>query len=124
MFDTEFYIDIKITGKLGLNGFYSGKNYYERKRQADGIHKIVYASLLTQKIPRKKFEKPVRIKILYPQTSKLDIDNHSVLGKMIIDGLKGYLLIDDDKRYVMGFWQDFYSGNKIKVSIEDWYEIN
>lgn len=120
----EFYIDLHINSKLGLNSFYSGKSHYERKQQADFMHKLVYASLINQKIPRKKFEKPVRVKILYPITSKLDIDNHSSIGKMIIDGVKDYLLIDDDKRYVKGFWQDFYSGNKIKVIIEDWYETN
>ena len=38
---------------------------------------------------------------------------------MIIDGLKGYLIVDDSKKYVVSLTQRFYSGDGITIEIEE-----
>lgn len=58
----------------------------------------------------KPFEKPVEIKIRY--NTRLDIDNTGYISKMIIDSLKGYIIIDDDKRYIQRLITEFQTESK------------
>jgi Holliday junction resolvase RusA-like endonuclease len=111
----EFYIDLKVTGKLGFNSIYSGQHWAKRQKQAEEIHGLVVKSLIANKIKRQIFDKPVIIEIYY--NSRLDIDNHGYLSKLIIDGLKGYLIEDDNKNYVVGLCQFFHEDKRIKVVI-------
>lgn len=115
--EIEFYIDLKITGKLGFNSIYSGQHWAKRKKQAEEIHDLVFKSLIKNKIEKKIFEKPVIVGIFY--NSRLDIDNHGYLSKLIIDGLKGYLIEDDNKNYVVALCQYFHKGKQIKVVVKE-----
>ena len=114
----KFEIPFKVTGEYGMNKIYAGIHWSKRKKQADEIHLLAWSELRRQKIPKKIFEKPVVITINY--NSKLDIDNHGYLTKMLVDGLKGYLIADDDKKHVVEIRQKVYSvKNVIKIEIEE-----
>ena len=113
----KFHIDLKVTGAYGLNKWYSGTHWTKRKKTADEIHQLVLVSMLQQKVKRKIFKEPVEI--LFKYNSKLDIDNHSVLSKMIIDGVKGYLIEDDNRKYVKRIVQEFYDGEGVEVEIKE-----
>lgn len=116
MDNIKFNIDLKVTGKYGLNKIYSGIHWAKRKKLADSIHLLVVSSLRNQKIPRKIFEVPVEITIFY--NSRMDIDNHGFLTKMIIDALKGYLIQEDSKKYVCSITQQFWRGEGICVNLK------
>ena len=113
----RFVIDFKVTGEYGMNKLYAGVHWTVRKRQADFVHGLVQSTLYVNKVPRKLFKKPVRVTISY--NSRLDIDNHSYLSKLIIDGLKGYLIEDDTKKYLTELNQKFWKEDGILVEVEE-----
>lgn len=49
----------------------------------------------------------------------MDIDNHAYMGKMIVDGLKGYLLTDDSRKYVRGVVHRFHDRDCVLVQVEE-----
>lgn len=113
----EFKIPLKVNSKWGLNAKYSGEHWSVRDREAEQVHMLVKSCLRSARIPRGVFEKPVKISIFY--NSHLDIDNHGYLSKLIIDGLKGYIITDDSRKYVKSLLQEFYDENGITVRIEE-----
>ena len=113
----SFTMDFKVTSEYGMNKLYSGVHWTVRKRQADFIHSLVQTALHINKVPKKLFLKPVKVTIYY--NSKLDIDNHSYLSKLIIDGLKGYLIQDDKRKYLVELDQQFYDEEGILVEVEE-----
>lgn len=113
----KFVVDFKVTGEYGMNKLYSGVHWTVRKRQADFIHSLVQTTLYANKIPRKLFSKPVKVTISY--NSRLDIDNHGYLSKLIIDGLKGYLITDDTKKYLVELDQKFWNEEGIQVEVQE-----
>lgn len=111
----KFTIPLKVNSNYGLNKIYSGIHWRKRQQTADEIHTLVQIHMKLQKIPQKLFKKPVSIHISF--NSKLDIDNHGYLTKMIVDALKGYLIKDDSRKYVTCLIQDFYNGKDITVEL-------
>lgn len=105
--EIEFVIPLKPTGQHGLNRLYAGIHWAKRQKQADEMHLRVRAALADAKIPRQPCTEPVRITLLY--NSRMDIDNHGYITKLIIDGLKGWVIQDDDRRYVGELVQGFHS---------------
>lgn len=114
---TEFTLPIKIDSELSINSIYAGIHWSKRRKQADGIAEIVYYSLLEQHIPLKIYNNPVNITFYWH--SKLDLDNHGYLAKLIIDGLKGYLIKDDTKKYIQAISHHYWDKNGVKVIITD-----
>ena len=100
----KFTIPLKVNSQYGLNKIYSGQHWRKRQETADEIHTL-----------QKLFKEPVAIHLSY--NSKLDLDNHGYLAKMIIDALKGYLIENDDRKYVKALIQDFHSGKDVLVEI-------
>lgn len=47
----------------------------------------------------------------------LDVDNHAVIGKAVVDALKGYLLRDDAKKWFHKVSYEFWDGGSILVEI-------
>jgi hypothetical protein len=113
----RFVIDFKVTGEYGMNKLYSGVHWTIRKRQADFIHSLVQTTLHNNKVPKKLYTKPVKVTISY--NSRLDVDNHSYLSKLIIDGLKGYLIADDTRKYLVELDQEFWNGEGIQVKVQE-----
>lgn len=114
----KFEITHKVTGKEGMNKLYAGKHWAVRKKEADYWHQLTHINMKKQ-LPKRIFKKPVMITIEY--NSRLDIDNHGYLSKMIIDGMKGYLIEEDSRKYVKGLAQVFHDGpiDKIYVKVEE-----
>lgn len=111
----EFRIPYKVTGVEGLNKLYAGAHWAIRKKKADKWHSLVHESLVNQ-LPKRLFNCPVIVQIGY--NSRLDIDNHGYLSKLIIDGLKGYLIVDDTRKYVTGLIQKFHNeGDQIIIQV-------
>ena len=112
----RYTIDLTPTSEWGMNKIYSGKHWNERKQQAQQVHLLVRASIRKQHKSVRLFREPVAIRIWY--NSRLDIDNHGFLSKMIIDGMKGVLIQDDDRRYVKELVQGFHSWDRNKIIVE------
>lgn len=110
-------IPLKVDSRLGLNKQYSGKHWAKRKSEADEVHTAVKIALNKCK-DKKLFHNPVRITLRY--NSRLDCDNHGYLTKLIIDGLKDDVLIDDSPRYVRQIITEYQSISKnIIVEVEE-----
>ena len=112
-----FYIDEKVNGKVGSNRFYAGTHWAVRKKLADYWHLVTLDSMSECKVHRVMFENYVRVTLTV--NIRLDIDNHGFLAKLIIDGLKGYLIEDDNRKFVQELKICFYDEDMIKVEVEE-----
>lgn len=112
----RFTIDLQPNSEWGMNRVYSGEHWGQRKRQAQQVHLLVKAAIRKQHRNVQMFREPVCVAIWY--NSRLDIDNHGYLAKLIIDGMKGVLIKDDDRRYVKELCQGFYAGNTQCIIVE------
>lgn len=101
--------------EYGMNAYYAGKHWSRRKQDAEYWHLLARSALNRQEVRRTPFEKPVVITILW--NDRLDIDNHAVMGKMIVDALKGRLINDDNRRWVKGVCHFFHDEDYILVKI-------
>ncbi len=105
----------KFLRRYGLNAYYAGKHWAQRKADADEWHAVVRYELRRQQIPLLLFEQPVAITFRW--NDRLDIDNHAMMGKFIVDALKGILIRDDDRRYLRRVSHEFHDGNQIVVEV-------
>lgn len=105
----------KKISEYGMNSIYKGKHWSRRKADSDYWHWLTRASLKRQKIPQAIFEKPVKIKFYW--NDRFDIDNHTYMGKMIADALKGCLIKDDTRKYFNAVEHCFYDKDYITVEI-------
>jgi len=113
----EFTIDYKITARDSLNSIYSSVHWAKRKSYADTIHWIVWQALNKAKIPREPFDGPVEIEFIFPP-DKIDIDNHGYFCKSCVDAMKGWIIPNDNRKYVHGITQRFGEREDILVSIK------
>lgn len=111
----EFTISRSKLGQYSLNTIYAGKHWSKRNSEKEDWRQLVFAEMLSQKVPRKIIDGPVDIAMRF--NTKMDIDNHAYIAKMIIDSLKGYLIADDDRKHVKRLTMDFHDGNGIIVQI-------
>lgn len=119
----RFTLRLLVNSSWGLNEVYSGtKHWNQRKSQANDVHLLVRAAIRKQNRNVRMFRQPVTVRILY--NSRLDIDNHGYLTKLIIDGMKGVLIEDDNRRCVRGVTQAFHAGAQdlILVEVEEIHE--
>lgn len=110
-----FYLSLRPTAAWGMNKIYAGTHWNDRKGQAEAVHLLVRAAIRRQ-VKAGPFRKAVRVTIRY--NSRLDIDNHGYLTKLIIDGMKGILIEDDDRRHVSEVVQGFHSGDPEEIWVE------
>lgn len=101
----------------GMNAYYAGKHWSVRKRDADFWHKLVWSCLDGQEVRRTPFDKPVILTFYF--NDRLDCSNHGVLIKMIEDGMKGRLIVDDSRKFVKGIECYFHDENYILVEIRE-----
>ena len=101
--------------EYGMNAYYAGKHWSRRKQDAEYWHLLTRSALNRQEVRRTPFEKPVVITILW--NDRLDIDNHAIMGKMIVDAIKGRLINDDNRRWVKGICHFFHDEDYILVKI-------
>lgn len=104
--------------EYGLNAYWSGKHYAVRSKDADYWHSIVADAMRRQEVRNYPFENPVGITILF--NDNLDCDNHAAMTKMIIDGMKGRVIHDDNRKWVKSVEMKFHHKDYIRVIV---YEI-
>ena len=103
--------------EYSLNSIYTGKHWSKRNADSEFWHNMVRSCLLQQAVPNKTFFNPVCI--IFRWNDSLDCSNHAYMAKLIEDGLKGYLIKDDSKKYVKGISHFFHDGNYIEVEIQE-----
>ena len=101
--------------EYGMNAYYAGKHWSRRKQDAEYWHLLTRSAINRQEVRKTPFEKPVVITILW--NDRLDIDNHAVMGKMIVDAIKGRLINDDSRRWLKGVCHFFHDEDYILVKI-------
>lgn len=117
----EFDIKYKITYIDSTNQIYSGKS--QRKHQAERTaYKNTIKILVTSTLRRYKCELyTVPVSISFRYNTGLDLDNHSYFEKCVIDGLKGILIVNDSRKYVVGRTSMFDDSLKdtVRVKVEE-----
>ena len=103
--------------RFGLNAYYSGKHWAQRKRDADELHMLARAAMNRAHIKRQPLENPVEIRFYWDDG--LDADNHAVIGKAIVDAMKKAVIENDDRRYVAKVSHEFWDGREILVEVEE-----
>ena len=103
--------------EYGMNAYYSGKHWALRKQDAEYWHLLTRSAMNRQEIRVRPFEKPVEISFLW--NDRLDIDNHAIMGKMIVDAMKGRLINDDNRRWFKGVYHGFHDEDYILVQIRE-----
>lgn len=103
--------------QYSLNAYYSGKSWPARKRDADFWHWIAVLNMNTQNVRREPFKSPVIITFRW--NDGLDIDNHAIIGKMITDSMKGRVIQDDTRKWVVGVEHYFHDEDYIGVEIKE-----
>ena len=100
--------------QYGDNAYYSGKHWSVRKRDRDYWH-----TLLTVEAPwsRPPLRSPVRI--TYYWNDRMDLSNHSMMAKMIEDGVKHRIIEDDSRKHVQEIVHRFYNEKVITIVIEE-----
>lgn len=104
--------------RFGLNAYYSGKSWPERKRDADELHMIARSAMRKSGAKPRMFSGPVQVTFRWDDG--LDIDNHAVMGKAFLDAMKGLFIPEDNRSWVKRVTHEFWSGGKIQVIVTPW----
>lgn len=105
----------KKIGQFSTNAYYAGKPFPIRNRDKDFWHWLTVEGMTKAKIPRKVLDVPVEIRFSFDD--RLDCSNHSVIEKMIEDGMKGWILEDDTRKFVQRIVTEFNNDGKIVVEV-------
>lgn len=103
--------------RYGLNAYYSGKCWQARKADADFWHRLVQKEMDKRDVRKYPFENPVVLTFWF--NDRLDASNHAVYAKMIEDGLKGRVIKDDSRKYVVGIEMYFHDEDCIRVMVRE-----
>ena len=103
--------------RFGLNAYYSGKHWAQRKKDADELHALTLAALKQARVRRGMVRGPVSITFAWDDG--LDIDNHAAIAKAVVDALKGYLLPVDDHRWYRQVIHRLWDGGCIRVEVQE-----
>jgi len=101
----------------GTNAYWAGKHHAVRVEDARYWHSLTWAAMAAARVRKQPFERPVTITFLW--NDKLDLDNHSMMAKMILDGLKPKLIADDSRRWVRGIQHLWHEEPYIEVIIRE-----
>ena len=103
--------------RFSLNAYWAGKHYRARAQDAKDVHSLTILAMKQARVKKAPFKKPVEI--LFCWDDGLDIDNHAALGKMITDALKGWVIQDDNPRWVRRVTHEFWNGGKVEVEVRE-----
>lgn len=103
--------------EYGTNAYWAGKHWAVRKKDADYWHRLTTICMNQQDVRRTPFKRPTTIFMYW--NDHLDIDNHSIMGKMIVDALKGRVIEDDGRRWLKGVHHLFHDEDCILVEIKE-----
>ena len=105
------------TKRYGANKYYAGCHWSVRKADADYWHNMVRACMDRQGLRKRPFDRPVIV--TFSWNDRLDLDNHSIMGKYILDAMKGRLLQDDSRRWVKEIRHCWHEGDYIRVEVRE-----
>lgn len=88
-----------------------------RKKDAEYWHTLTAKAVRECIAEPKIAERPVVITAYF--NDSMDCTNHASILKMIEDGLKGLLIVDDSRKYVKGVSIYFHEGNYILVHVAE-----
>lgn len=103
--------------RFGLNAYYAGKHWSQRKKDAEELHELAHWAMRKAGIAKRLVKRPVKVTFFW--NDNLDIDNHGALGKAFVDAMKGYILPDDNPEWFRAVEHKFWSGDTIRVEIEE-----
>ena len=103
--------------RFGLNAYYSGKYWAQRKKDADELHAMTLAAMRRARVRKKLASGPVEVRFFWDDG--LDVDNHAALGKAMVDAMKGYILPDDNRRWFLRVIHEFWDGGSIRVEVTE-----
>lgn len=103
--------------RFGLNAYYAGKHWGERKRDAEELHALTHWALRKWKVPRRMSKGPVELRFLFDDG--LDCSNHAVIVKAVEDAMKGWVIEDDNRRCVQRITTEFWDGGGIRVEVRE-----
>lgn len=101
--------------RFGLNAYYAGKHYQARRRDAHELHGMTETAIKRARIYGQQMDGPAEIRFYWDD--RLDIDNHAVIGKAVVDAMKGYILKDDNRKWVKKVSHEFWDGGGIMVEV-------
>ena len=101
----------------GMNAYYAGKHWSKRKQDAEFWHLMVRSCMNRQDVRHIPFRVPVVVTFRW--NDRLDIDNHAIMGKMILDAMKGRVIEEDSRRWVKGVCHFFHDEDYISVEIKE-----
>lgn len=107
----------KWTTRFGTNAYYSGKVWQQRNKDKDYFHALVWGEMERQKVRKFPYENPVIITLFV--NDRLDVDNHSIVLKYVIDSLKGRVIKDDNRTWVHGVEMYFHDDDCIRVAVRE-----
>lgn len=102
--------------RFGLNAYYAGKSWPERKRDAEELHMIARAAMHRAGIRQEIIQGPVALTFYFDDG--LDCSNHAILVKAIEDAMKGYIIKDDSRKYVQSITMKFHGKDCIRVEVK------
>ena len=103
--------------RFGLNAYYAGKHWSQRKKDAEELHTLAHWAMRKAGVTKRLVKNPVKVTFFW--NDNLDIDNHGALGKAFVDAMKGYILPDDNREWFRAVEHKFWSGDTIRVEIEE-----
>lgn len=106
-----------FTKRFGLNAYWAGKHHQQRRRDADELHEMMIAALYIAHIRKKPVTYPVDVTFMWDDM--LDVDNHAAMGKCFLDAMRGFVILDDSKRYVRSVKHQVWEGGRIRVIVEE-----
>lgn len=101
--------------KYSLNAYMGRKHYQRCASDTKYFHALTMTALKAAHVKKDPFVVPVEI--IFRWDDRLDIDNHSAMGKMILDALKKTIIQDDNPRWVRKVTHEFWDGGQIGVEV-------
>ena len=101
----------------GLNRFYAGVHWSQRKEAAEFWHRLTVACMQNAGVRKRPFEKAVKITMYF--NDRLDCTNHAMYFKFIEDGMIGRLIQGDSRRWVKAGEIAFHDEDYILVEVRE-----
>ena len=101
--------------RFSLNAYMGRKHYQSCAKDTKYFHALTMEALKAAKVKRDMFVVPVEV--IFRWDDRLDIDNHSAMGKMILDALKKTIIQDDNPRWVRRVTHEFWDGKCVGVEV-------
>ena len=106
----------KFLRKYSLNNFYSLPRCQQGTARRDWRSAVISA-MKAYRVRKDPLNKPYEVTILWDD--HLDIDNHAVLAAIIVNAMKGWVIVDDDRKRFVCVTHRFWRGGCIRVCVEE-----